>query len=181
MQNLASYSFLLASLLAAVAALSDCRTGRIPNWLTLPPLVLAPIAYGVFVGPTEALRSLGSILICGVVPYVLFRQGAMGGGDVKLFAALGALTGFDLFAGFEIEFAAFVVAMLFALAALAWRGRLFRTLATALFVIINPLLPARRKRELTPELMTPVRMGFPVLAATIFVAFPHLFSLWSGL
>ena len=181
MLNLAPYGFLCASFVAALAALSDCRTGRIPNWLTLPPILLAPIAYGAFAGPGEAVRAVGSILICGVVPYFLFRQAAMGGGDVKLFAALGALTGFDLFAGFEIELAAFVVATFFTLAALAWRGCLFRTLATALFVVVNPVLPARRRRDVTPELMTPVRMGLPVFAATIFVALPHLFSLWSGL
>ena len=77
--------------LALVAAVTDWRRGEIPNWLTLPPLVLAPAAFALFVSPGAALVSIAGIFICGLVPYLLFRQDAIGGGDVKMVAAIGGL------------------------------------------------------------------------------------------
>ena len=77
--------------ITAMAAVTDYRTGRIPNWLTLPPLVVGPLLHFVSGGPTGLLGALVAIAVCGLVPYLMFRCGAIGGGDVKLFAAMGAL------------------------------------------------------------------------------------------
>ena len=35
-----------ALVVAAIAAVFDWCTAEIPNWLTLPPIVVAPFAYG---------------------------------------------------------------------------------------------------------------------------------------
>jgi len=94
-----------------VAAVTDGRFGIIPNSLTLPPLLLAPVAYGVFGGGRALVASFATACLCSAVPYLLFRARAMGGGDVKLFAALGALTAYDPLAGLQIQLTAFIVAM----------------------------------------------------------------------
>ncbi|MGB5694628.1 MAG: A24 family peptidase [Polyangiales bacterium] len=164
---------------AMAAALCDWQRGRIPNWLTLPPIVLAPLAYGWASGPAHALHSLGAAILSAGVPYLLFRRSAMGGGDVKLFAALGAVTGFDLLAGIEIQLAAFAVAMFVALGVLAWKGVLLRTLSSALTVALRPILPNRWRRTPCVELAAEIRMGVPILIATVFFAVPHLLSAWS--
>jgi prepilin peptidase CpaA len=84
-----------AGAVAAVAAVTDLRTGHIPNWLTLPPLVAAPATHFFLFGSAGLTWSLVGLFFCGILPYVLFRIGALGGGDVKLFAALGAILGFS--------------------------------------------------------------------------------------
>src|SRR5262245_17655393 len=94
--------------IAAVAAVIDHRTGLIPNWLTLPVLAIAPL-FGLVVSPHHALAALVGIGLCGLCPYLMFRMRALGGGDVKLLAALGGLGGATL--GLETQLYSFVVAM----------------------------------------------------------------------
>lgn len=168
----------LALCVAATAAFCDWRRGEIPNWLTLPAFVLAPSSYGLAFGIEYALHSLAAGLLGGLVPYLLFRRGAMGGGDVKLFGALGAVTGFDLLLGVEIQLAAFGAALGVASAGLAWRGALIGTLKNALFVALRPVLPQRWRREPCSALAAPIRMGAPIFVATVFLASPHLLLAW---
>ena len=166
--------FCLALVTAAIAAVSDSLTGRIPNWLTLPAILLALIGHGISLGFGAALWSVGAALLCALVPYLMFRLGSMGGGDVKLFAALGALTSTDLRLGLEIELGAFLFASVLSLLVLAWRGELPRTLKRSLYIIANPFLPKARRSELSAELMVPVRMGVPIFLATLAFALPQL-------
>ncbi len=154
-----------ALLIAAIAAVTDWRTGHIPNWLTLPPIVVAPIAWGVSYGLAPALESLLGILICGLVPYLLFRKGAMAGGDVKLFAALGGLTG--IFVGVEAQFFSFLAAAILALGQLAWKGLLFKTLANAGRIAFNPLLPEKYRRAVSTENLNEFRLGAAIFTGTI--------------
>lgn len=171
----------LALLVAAIAAYCDWQRGEIPNWLTLPVMFLAPWAYGFAFGVEYGLHSLAAAFLGGLVPYLLFRSGAMGGGDVKLFAALGAATGFDLLLGVEIQLAAFAVAMLAACAGLAWKGALLGTLGNALVVALGPLVPVRLRREPCAELSAPIRMGGSIFIATGFFAAPLLLLARSAL
>lgn len=163
---------------ATIGAIRDWRSGEIPNWLTLPPLLIAPITYGLAIGPEQAARSLAAACFNAFVPYLLFRRGGMGGGDVKIFGALGAVTGFDLFLGLEIQLAALFIAMLCALGALAWRGQLLSTLASALAQISPLLLRARHRPQLSDNLSAPIRMGAPILIATGIYVAPRLLFAW---
>ena len=71
----------------------DCRTKRIPNWTCLFVFVSGLFLEFVFRGWT----GLGAALIGGLLGFVAFLipylRGGMGGGDVKLMAAFGALLG----------------------------------------------------------------------------------------
>jgi prepilin peptidase CpaA len=151
--------------IAAIAAVTDFRRGVIPNWLTLPPLVAAPLVRGITGGPWAALGAAAAIAVCGLVPYLLFRRGAAGGGDVKLFAAIGGLVG--LSAGLEAQLLAYIAAALFSLGRLAWNGRLLATLASSAFLALNPILPAGWRRPVASELMTAVRLGAFAFAGTL--------------
>lgn len=164
--------------LATIAALCDWRRGQIPNWLTLPPLVVSPFVYGLAFGLEHALHSVLAGVLGGLVPYLLFRRAAMGGGDVKLFAALGTISGFDLALGIEIQVWAFAFALIAAGAVLAWRGRLLRTLGNGLAFGLGPALPRRWRRSPCDELSTPIRMGGPILLATCLVAVPSILVRW---
>ena len=167
----------VALLIAAVAAVTDFRTGEIPNWLTLPPLVVAPVAYFVLHGIWGLVGSVGAIVVCGLVPYLLFRRGAAGGGDVKLFAAIGAVGG--LAVGIEAQLITFMAAALISLGRLAWNGRLLRTLYNSTFLGLNPILPQKYRREVAPELMTMVRLGafaFVGTAVALLLRYPMPWS-----
>jgi prepilin peptidase CpaA len=97
------YQFFLlaAAITALVAAGIDLRTGHIPNRLTLGALAVAPIAHGAATAlrthsASAAAVSLGASLLgatlCALLPLMMYRSLGLGGGDVKLFAAIGALT-----------------------------------------------------------------------------------------
>jgi prepilin peptidase CpaA len=170
----------LALGVATAAAFCDWRRGEIPNWLTLPPIVVAPLVYGLAFGLEHALHSVAATLLSALGPYVLFRRGAMGGGDVKVFGALGAITGFDLLVGIELQLSALALAMVAASGALAWKGALLRTLVNALAQALHPLLPVRWRQEPCDALSTPVRMGGAIFMATGIFATPHFLLAWSG-
>jgi len=174
---------LLSIAVAAVAAWTDFRTGHIPNWLTFPVIPLGVVLNGLATlhGPRGfiegALASLGGVLVCSLAPGLMFykqlvgREGAEpvgGGGDVKLFAALGALLGY--YHGIEAEFFAFCAAGIFGMASLAWHGRLLRAMGYTLFIAVNPVLPRKWRRDITPELLTKIRMGGAILAGTCVAA-----------
>jgi len=169
-----------AVMIAGAAAVSDARFAMIPNWITLPPIILAPAAYATALGLEYGLQCLASAFLSGIAPYLMFRRQGMGGGDVKLFAALGAIAGFDPRVGVQIQLTAFAAAMLVALSAQAWRGRLLVTLASAVAVPLNRVLPLRYQLRVSNDLRTPVRMGGAVLLATVVCSLPHLIPVWSG-
>lgn len=81
------------TVIMVLAAASDLRSRRIPNVLTVTGIVLAPVLWGLFEGSAAVLASVlggGLALMVGVA---LFALGAMGGGDAKLLAAMGAFVG----------------------------------------------------------------------------------------
>lgn len=165
---------------AFLAAVIDWRTGEIPNWLTLGPLaagIIGHIAYDAAHGApsSDALQSGGAAvfgaLACSVIPLVLFRQDAIGGGDVKLLAALGAILGWRQ--GLEGEMYSFFAAGLLAPARLAYEGKLFRTIKNTMLLAVNPILPKKRRRPIEPTLLTWFRFGPAIFLGTCVVAYIH--------
>jgi prepilin peptidase CpaA len=173
--------FLVAAVVVAlVAAYTDWKTGEIPNWLTFGTLGVAPIAHvaramSTGVGSKAALMegafSIGGALLCGLVPMMLYSKDAIGGGDVKLFAALGALC--RPMIGIEAEMYGFFAAALIAPARLAYEGKLFRTLKNAALLIVNPFLPKARKHAIEQEMMTWFRMGPAIFVGVVITAVLH--------
>lgn len=165
-QQLAPYVFGIALLITAIAAWTDWRGGHISNYLTLPPVVIGPICYGLAYGINGLFGSLFAVVLCGLGPYLVFRIGGMAGGDVKLFAALAAICGPNL--ALEAQFFALVVAAIYALGRLTWDGKLFRTLGNVVFIVFNPMLPKRWRRGISNELMERLRLGGAIFAGLVF-------------
>ena len=82
-----------AILIGASACVFDLRTRRIPNLLTLGSAVAALTYHAVTGGLPGALGSAGGWGVGVLLFAPLFLLGGMGGGDVKLLAALGAWLG----------------------------------------------------------------------------------------
>lgn len=93
------WSAYVVAALVVTAAVVDVQTGRIPNWLTHGTMVLALAMHwwqGGLRGDDNALGLLGSATGMGLafLPLGLFwLAGAIGGGDAKMMAAIGALGG----------------------------------------------------------------------------------------
>jgi prepilin peptidase CpaA len=180
----------VATLVALIGAFFDLRSGRraerglgtvgeIPNALTLGVLAIAPLAHGLGASSVRAAfeaagASIAGAVLTALVPFLFFRKGAMGGGDVKLLAAIGAVTGPAI--GIEAEFYAFVAALIVAPAQLAWEGRLLRTLGNSARLALSPVLPASLRKPVAEEELTWFRFGPAIAAGTALASFLH----WSG-
>jgi prepilin peptidase CpaA len=82
-----------AAACALVGSVFDVKSRRIPNFITLPSILLGLAMHLGFGGWKQLLSSFAAGLICGVVFLLFYIAGGMGAGDVKLMAAVGCIAG----------------------------------------------------------------------------------------
>lgn len=82
--------------LAIIITYYDVRYRRIPNAFVLATLASGIAINTMFGGLSGLYASLGGCAMAFVLMFMLHIFGAMGAGDVKLFAAIGAVTGASL-------------------------------------------------------------------------------------
>jgi len=87
------YFLICAVLVALAGAASDVRAKRIPNWFTYSTLMSALLIRFTFAGWMGLERGALGMLAAGGIFFILFLLKAMGGGDVKLIAAVAAWAG----------------------------------------------------------------------------------------
>jgi prepilin peptidase CpaA len=98
LERLAPATQIVLALIVLIAGYYDIRWRRIPNWLTLPSLVIG-LALNYFLYGTGTLSTPGlasafiGVLLAMLLNFPLYLLHARGAGDVKLLAALGALIG----------------------------------------------------------------------------------------
>jgi prepilin peptidase CpaA len=164
----------LALSATAIGAVTDLRTGHIPNRLTFGGLLLGPVlhfALHVREGLVVALEASGfsvvGALACAAVPLVLWLidENAILPGDIKMIGAVGALL--RPMVGVEATFYGFIAAALFAPARMAWEGKLMKTLGNTFALVVNPFLPKEKRRKLSSEMMTQMRFGPFIFAGVL--------------
>jgi prepilin peptidase CpaA len=158
---------LLVGLAACVlAAIIDSWRGTIPNALTYPLLIASPLLHFGLAYDQEqswgaalsaAGLSLAGLALCSAVPLFMWWKGAIGGGDVKLFAAIGALFGPTL--GFEAQLYVLVIAALIAPAKLAYDGTLWRAIRNVGSLLLNVVRKKRARTPVEPVLASWFRLG----------------------
>lgn len=168
--------FIVAMAVAAVAGWLDWRKGEIPNWLTFSALGIAPFLHIARISMaklpmgsalSEGAISIGGAALCAIVPLILFRQSAIGGGDVKLFVAIGALL--QPLVGIEAQMYGFFAGAILAPARLAYEGKLFTTMKNALLIGANLFLPATKQRTIDSAVLSWFRLG-PAIAIGVALA-----------
>ena len=84
-----------APLLAGVglAAVIDFRERKIPNWITFTLILSGLILGATSTGMVSLGQSFLGLIVGFLLTLVLFLLGALGGGDVKLLAGIGAWLG----------------------------------------------------------------------------------------
>ena len=124
-----------AELLAVVAAWTDLRSRRIPNWLTVPGVavgVTLKVAFSGWSGIKTSLLGAGLGLLV-LLPFVLLRS--LGAGDWKLAGALGAFTGPALL--IDLLLGSVFVAGVMALALVVYKGRTIQTMRNIGHILIS--------------------------------------------
>lgn len=86
-----AYSILGVTLI--ISLITDIRNRKILNIVTFPAMVIGLIYYTLTLGLDGFLFSSGGLLVGFFILLIPFLLGGMGAGDVKLMAAIGALTG----------------------------------------------------------------------------------------
>lgn len=128
------YSLVLILILSVVL---DLTTNKIPNMLTFPVMLLGLISYTYTGGLLGFWFSFSGLLVGIAIFIIPFILGGMGGGDVKLLGAIGALMGakFVLIAALYTAIAGGVIALII----LLYKGRLLQILKKGLVKIAKPI------------------------------------------
>lgn len=79
-----------------VGAVFDVSSRRVPNFVTLPAICFGLLLHLILGGWLQLCGAAAAGLICGSVFLLFFLAGGMGGGDVKLIAAAGCISGLSL-------------------------------------------------------------------------------------
>jgi prepilin peptidase CpaA len=110
----------------AIAAMTDWHNFTIRNAITLP-LICTGILYHALSGnPVWLLESVGAVCLIGAILFVPYVLGVMGGGDLKLMAAVGAWLGIRQ--TLNVLIASSLIAGIYALVLLLQRRERERTL-----------------------------------------------------
>lgn len=80
-------------IMLVAAFVTDMKTMKIPNAITIPGVVAGVLCHTLAEGWDGAWFALKGALVGFVLMFVLYLLRAVGGGDVKLFAGIGAWTG----------------------------------------------------------------------------------------
>jgi len=169
--------FVLIALIGAVLFF-DLTRKRIPNFLTFPAIIYGIISYTLIEGLSGLWFSLLGLLVGLAIFFIPFAMGGMGGGDVKLLGAVGALQGwqFVLSAAIYAAIAGGVMAIVWLIAT----GRFLSVLKKMAGFILVPFFSALYYRTRwdffnrastffakdDPEEKEPARMPYGVAIAT---------------
>ena len=153
------------------AAVVDLRSRRIPNWLTLSLALTGFVQSFLAMHAVTPWQSVLGLVTGLTLNVGLFALRIRGGGDVKLFAGLGAWLGPWL--TFEVFLASTMIAALLAVAQCAFNGKLvalFRNTAVLAVSAAHPrelgLAHVTRPDGTFQSVGRPVPYAVPVILAT---------------
>lgn len=147
--DLPALSQALLVLFVTTAALIDLRERRIPNWLSLGGLVLAFGLNLVLHQLSGLWQSLVGLVLAFLIYFALYWLRAMGAGDVKMMAAVGAIVG--PWNWMVIFLLSSLIGGLLAVVVVLWRRRFRRTVSNVGYLIyewIHLRPPYLRRQEL---------------------------------
>lgn len=158
------FVYLFLPFLFAFAIYGEIKHRRIPNWLTVGGMLLG-LGAGFIEHDVDGLWSsfIGLSIAGGVfLPFCLL--GVVGGGDMKLLAATGAILGYPLVLRALTDTC--IAGGLLAVAIMAWHGIFFTTLSNAFRILFG--MP-RKSQGLKKPPMVPY--GIAIALGTLFSIF----------
>ena len=160
--------WIVLPIILALACYWEIRERRIPNWLTLGAIVLGIGASAIEGGFDGLVDSALGLAVAGglFLPFCLL--GVVGGGDMKLMAAVGAVTGWPMV--LRVVCDTCVAGGLIAVAIMAWNGVLLTTLANVFKIMVG--MP-RKQQGLRNPPMVPYALA--ITAGTLVAVFVQEF------
>ncbi len=156
------------------AAIEDVRARRIANWLSFSLLIAGIVSAAMGTGGVSLAASIGGALAGFAIPFVLFAIGALGGGDVKLLAAVGAWVG--PLGAIEVFAASAVVGLIIVLIQALVQGKLTQLVRNSALLTVNlvhvadvGLAHVTATGKSTRSVEKPLPYAVPILLGTIFV------------
>ena len=135
-----------------MAAATDLRSRRVPNWLTVPGLLIG-VAANTWLSGWSGLKAslLGAVVgLALLLPFVLLRS--LGAGDWKLAGALGAFTGPSILV--DLLLGSVLVAGVMAMALVIYKRRTRETMHNIGHILVSLVtfrLPGERVSLDNPE------------------------------
>jgi prepilin peptidase CpaA len=165
-----------AVLLSLVAAATDLRSRRIPNWLTVPGLLIGIAANSTLSGWSGLKASLlGTVVgLALLLPFVLLRS--LGAGDWKLAGALGAFTGPGVLV--DLLLGSVLVAGVMAMALVIYKRRTRETIRNIGHILVSLVtfrLPGERVSLDNPESLK-VPYGVALAFTVVFYGVAHVWG-----
>ena len=156
--------FLVLPILFAIACYGEVKEHRIPNSLTIPCILLGLGAAGIEGGWYGLYDSFLGLAIAGgmFLPFCLL--GVVGGGDMKLMAATGAIVGYPLV--LRVLVATCMAGGLLAVGIMAWNGILLSSLGDAFRIMVG--MPRRHHGLRNPPM---VPYGIAITLGTLYAVF----------
>ncbi len=163
--------------LALVAGWTDLRSRRIPNWLTVPGLLVGITANAAVSGWSGVKASLigAGLGLALLLPFVLLRS--LGAGDWKLAGAIGAFVGQERLIALLVG--SIFVAGVMALLLILYKRRLRQTARNIGHIIISLItfrLPGSAVSLDNPEALK-VPYGVALAATVVLYAAIHVWKL----
>ncbi len=158
------FVFVFLPVLFAFACYGEVKERRIPNWLTLSGMALGLGAALIESGLAGLWNSFLGLLIGGGVLLPFCLLGVVGGGDMKLMAATGAIVGYPLVLAVMTDVC--MAGGLLAVGIMAWNGILLTTFANAFRILFG--MPKATKGLKKPPM---VPYGLAIAAGTIYAVF----------
>jgi len=153
-----------------VAMATDLKRRKIYNWLTFPAMLVGLILQGVFGGISGVQSGLIGLLVGSVIFLIGFVVGAMGAGDVKLMAAVGAWLGWPHAVAAVLYVSCF--GGLIAIVAAVMHGSLWRMLANVYWFMVGLVLPGgKAQAAFAQSAAPPVPYGVSIALGTILALF----------
>ena len=153
-------------MLVIAAAATDLRSRRIPNWLTLSGVCAGILVNWALFGWPGLRNALSGMMLGFGVYFVLYLLRAMGAGDVKLMAAVGAVLGPSDW--FSVFIATAIAGGVLAIALMVWKGRVWETLHNTFFIVgelVHLRAPFTRRKDLDVKNPTALKMPHGVAIA----------------
>ena len=156
---------LLLFLLISYCSYTDLKFRKIYNHITLPAVVIG-IGLNSYLWGWKGLEySMAGFLIGFLILIIFFWVGGLGGGDIKLLAAIGALKGYPFI--LYATFYAILVGGILAIVVLVKNGSLFCCLKNILYQIWFFFLPGHSRAPKHPVLNHQIPFGLAICLGTL--------------
>ena len=147
-------------ILSTMVIYTDARHGKIYNWMTYPGIGLGLVSNVTLFGMDGLKSSLAGLGVAFFLTIPFLIAGGMGGGDVKLLMAIGALEGF-LFLLSTLFYSA-ILGGIWVMGRLIWKGRFLSALVNIMKFTASVFYPPWRTSLQANEHTDYILFGIPI-------------------